>query len=130
MENKFANVFENNIDDGIDEQDFFLQEFGSETENIAQQQSISSRLGFIIRYNLNDIRRRKVLFCCAFLAVFVSIFCTLIINVFVKKGSLIFVKMSEDLQIDAVIMPSMRKSSDIEEASTEPNNFRFNFTRI
>ena len=85
---------------------------------------------FTISYSTKDVLRRKVLFCIAFMAVFSSIFCTLIINVFVKKGSLIFVKMSEDLQIDAVIMPSMRKSSEIEEASTEPNNFRFNFTRI
>jgi hypothetical protein len=91
---------------------------------------LARRLAFMMRYNWKDIRRRKVLFCIAFMAVFISIFCTLVINVFVKKGSLIFVKMSEDLQIDAVIMPSMRKSSDIEEASTEPNNFRFNFTRI
>ena len=33
----------------------------------------------------------------AFSAVFISILSMLIIDVFVKKGSLIFVKMSEDL---------------------------------
>ena len=37
----------------------------------------------------------------AFSAVFISILSILLIDVFVKKGSLIFVKMSEDLEIDA-----------------------------
>lgn len=95
----------------------------------ADQQGFFKRLNFLLSYSLKDIRRRKLLFLIAFLAVFISIFCTLIVNVFVKKGSLIFVKMSEDLQIDAVILPSMRKS-EAEEASDEPHNFRFNFTRI
>ena len=34
-------------------------------------------------------------------AVFVCILSNLLIDVIIKKGSLIFVKMSEDLQIDA-----------------------------
>ena len=71
---------------------------------------ITTRINFTILYSTKDILRRKMLFCVAFLAVFTSIFSTLIINVFVKKGSLIFVKMSEDLQIDAVIQPTFRKS--------------------
>ena len=37
------------------------------------------------------------MYCIAFVAVFVSILAMLLIDVFVKKGSLIFVKMSEDL---------------------------------
>ena len=87
-------------------------------------------MAFYISYGLKDMFRRKMLFCFAFSAVFISVFCTLLINVFVKKGSLIFVKMSESLPIDAVIMPAMRKGSDIEDPTTEANNFRFNFTRI
>lgn len=40
--------------------------------------------------------RRKLLFFIAFSAVFVSILSVLLIDVFVQKGSLIFIKMSED----------------------------------
>ena len=97
---KFANVFKDSVDEGIDEKEFLKLELGGDGEFediIINQQSLSNRLSFILTYNLNDIRRRKLLFCIAFMAVFISIFCTLIINVFVKKGSLIFVKMSEDL---------------------------------
>ena len=81
---------------------------------------------FTLGYSIKDVMRRKVLFCIAFMAVFISIFCTLIINVFVKKGSLIFVKMSEDLQIDAVILPTIKKNN----YRNEPNYYRFNYTRI
>lgn len=60
----------------------------------------------------------------------ISIFSTLIINVFVKKGSLIFVKMSEDLQIDAVITPTFRKREPNSDFIKDPNFYRFNYTRI
>jgi hypothetical protein len=52
--------------------------------------------------------RRKLLYLIAFSAIFVSILSMLLIDVFVKKGSLIFFKMSEDIQIDAQIKPSMK----------------------
>jgi len=59
--------------------------------------------GFFLQYSLQDISRRKLSYLVAFSAVFVSILSILMIDVFVKKGSLIFVKMSEDLEIDAEI---------------------------
>ena len=80
----------------------------------------------IIEYNYQDIMRRKAQFCLAFLAVFVCILCTLLIDVFVKKGSVVFVKMSEELQIDAKVTPSMVKSSD----RFDSHNFRLNFSRV
>lgn len=89
-----------------------------------------NRMLFALKYSSQDVFRRKVLFMVAFLAVFVSIFSTLIINVFVKKGSLIFVKMSEDLQIDAVITPTFRKRDPDTDVENKANFFRFNYTRI
>ena len=65
-------------------------------------------------------------FCIAFLAVFVCILSTLLIDVFVQKGSVLFVKMSEDLQIDAKIEPAMKQESEAEGSS----GMRLNFTRI
>ena len=47
------------------------------------------------------------------------------IDVLVKKGSLIFVKMSEDLEIDAKIIPQLSLNH---EGYDLP--FTFNFTRI
>lgn len=44
----------------------------------------------------------------AFTAVFISILSILMIDVLVKKGSLIFVKMSEDIEIDAEIRPAIK----------------------
>jgi len=38
--------------------------------------------------------------------------------------------MSEDLQIDAVVYPSMIKESIENDQTTEPNPFRLNYTRI
>ena len=61
----------------------------------------------------------------AFSSVFTSILSILLLDVFVKKGSLIFVKMSEDLEIDAVVKPSLKLSED-----GEFMNFHFNFTNI
>ena len=58
-------------------------------------------IGFCIHYSLKDVLRKKTMYFVAFLAVFVSILSILLIDVVVKKGSLIFVKMSEDLEIDA-----------------------------
>ena len=69
--------------------------------------------------------RRKVLFFIAFSAVFVSILAVLLIDVFVQKGSLIFIKMSEDAQIDATIRPSMGM-----QAAGQETSFQLNFTRI
>ena len=50
---------------------------------------------------MKDVCRKKLLFLIAFTAVFFSILSVLLIDVIVEKGSLIFVKMSEDLAIDA-----------------------------
>jgi len=111
----------------MSEKDFLKKEFGTD---IDEEQSIINRMPFLISYSLKDIFRRKILFLIAFSAVFVCIFCTLLIDVFVKKGSLIFVKMSEDLQIDAVVYPSMIKESIDNDQTTEPNPFRLNYTRI
>jgi hypothetical protein len=59
-------------------------------------------------YSYQDVFRRKGLYIVAFSAVFISILAILLIDVFVKKGSLIFVKMSEDVEIDAEIRPSIK----------------------
>ena len=66
----------------------------------------------------------------AFSAVCVSILAILLIDVFVKKGSLIFVKMSEDLEIDAEIRPSARRAALNYGNDVEYTDFRFNMTRI
>jgi hypothetical protein len=50
--------------------------------------------------------------------------------VFVKKGSLIFVKMSEDLEIDAEIRPSIKHAEVNFVNDHEYTNFRLNMTRI
>ena len=50
----------------------------------------------MLSYSLKDISRRKLLYIVAFGAVFVCILANLLIDVVVKKGSLIFVKMSEE----------------------------------
>ena len=72
-----------------------------ETAPIPQNEALtdvqSHQLTFYIQYSLQDLTRRKAMYCIAFVAVFVSILAILLIDVFVKKGSLIFVKMSEDL---------------------------------
>lgn len=75
-------------------------------------------------YGLQDVLRRKVLYLIAFTAVFICILSNLLIDVVVKKASYIFVTLSEDLQIDAQIKPSMRNRDKIE------NHFHLNFTRI
>ena len=73
---------------------------------------------------MKDVFRRKVMFLVAFGAVFICILANLLIDVIVKKGSLIYVKMSEDLPIDAKIRPSYRNRDKVE------NHFHINFTRI
>ena len=60
----------------------------------------------------------------AFMAVFICIISNLLIDVIIKKGSLIFVKMSEDLQIDAQIKPAFRNRDKI------GSNFHLNFSRV
>ena len=61
---------------------------------------------------------------------FISILSLLLIDVFVKKGSLIFVKMSEDLEIDAELRPSAKRTNINYGNDIEYVNFRFNMTRI
>jgi hypothetical protein len=81
-------------------------------------------------YTLNDVLRKKVMYLVAFLAVFISILSILLIDVFVKKGSLIFVKMSEDLEIDAEIRPSMKRTNLNFDNQIDYTNFRINMTRV
>ena len=69
--------------------------------------------------------RRKLLYAIAFAAVFISILAVLLIDVFVKKGSLIYIKMSEDLPIDAVIKPSMKRGEN-----GQIVDFLLNYTRV
>ena len=66
----------------------------------------------------------------AFSAVFISILAILLIDVFVKKGSLIFVKMSEDLEIDAEIRPAIKQVAYNQAQMGSFTNFNFNMTRI
>ena len=89
-----------------------------------------SHLAFFISFSFQDIFRRKVLYIVAFSAVFISILAILLIDVFVKKGSLIFVKMSEDLEIDAEIRPSAKATALNYGNELDFTNFRINMTRI
>lgn len=54
----------------------------------------NNKIRFFISYSLLDVSRRKLLYFIAFFSVFISILSILLLDVFVKKGSLIFVKMS------------------------------------
>jgi hypothetical protein len=74
--------------------------------------------------------RRKGMYIVAFSAVFISILAILLIDVFVKKGSLIFVKMSEDLEIDAEIRPALKQVAHNQAGMGLFTNFNFNMTRI
>jgi len=65
-------------------------------------------------------------YCIAFLSVLICILSTILIDVFIVKGSTLFAKMSEDLQIDAKIFPSMKIASEAQGSSAT----RLNFTRI
>ena len=65
-------------------------------------------VSFLIGYSMQDIMRSKILYLIAFSSVYVSILSILLIDVFVQKGSLIFVQMSQDLEIDAVVKPSLK----------------------
>lgn len=87
-------------------------------------------LTFFVSYSVKDVFRRKVLYMIAFSAVFFSILSILMIDVFVKKGSLIFVRKSEDLQIDAIIKPGMKGHSLNQAQQRVYTNFRFNMTEI
>ena len=71
--------------------------------DIGVTEEIFEKMSFIIPYTSKDLARRRMLYVVAFLVVFISILSSLLIDVFVKKGSLIFIKMSEDLEIDAEI---------------------------
>lgn len=91
--------------EGITEEEFMKAELANN-----QSFTICQKISFFIGYALTDVLRRKTLYIVAFSAVFISILAILLIDVFVKKGSLIFVKMSEDLEIDAEIRPSIKHS--------------------
>ena len=52
------------------------------------------------------------------------------IDVFVKKGSMIFVRMSEDVEIDAVIKPAIKGYVKDQFDRTIFTNFRLNMTDI
>ena len=80
---------------------------------------------FFISYSLKDILRKKTMYFVAFLAVFISILSILLIDVVVKKGSLIFVKMSEELEIDAQISPHLKMAEQ-----GEYTDFHINYTRV
>ena len=97
---------------------------------IEQSFTICQKITFFLGYSLNDVLRRKTLYIVAFSAVFISILSILLIDVFVKKGSLIFVKMSEDVEIDAEIRPSAKHAEFNFINEIEYTNFRLNMTRI
>jgi hypothetical protein len=81
-------------------------------------------------YSFNDVFRKKTMYIVAFSAVFISILSILLIDVFVKKGSLIFVKMSEDLEIDAELRPSMKRANLNLDGEIDYTDFRINMTRV
>ena len=80
---------------------------------------------FYVDFISKDLMRRKLLYLIAFTAVFVSILAVLLIDVFVKKGSLIYIKMSEDLPIDAIVKSSMKRAEN-----GQMKEFLLNYTRI
>ena len=63
----------------------------------------------------------------AFIIVFVSILSSLILDVIIKKGSLIFIKMSEELEIDAEVTSQIQMSIL---DNTDLISFHLNFTRV
>ena len=63
----------------------------------------------------------------AFIIVFVSILSSLILDVIIKKGSLIFIKMSEELEIDAEVTSQIQMSIL---DNTDLKSFHLNFTRV
>ena len=81
---------------------------------------------FMVSYTVKDLSRRKLLYFVAFSVVFVSILSSLLIDVFVKKGSLIFIKMAEDLEVDAEVSHQIKLSV----AGKIPMTGKFNVTRI
>ena len=124
VDTKFADV---KTAEGVTEEEFMRNELGmtSDTEFGRFWDKFREQFGFYISYSIQDVMRRKILFLIAFSAVFVSILSVLLIDVFVQKGSLIFIKMSEDTQIDATIRPSMGM-----QAAGQETEFQLNFTRI
>jgi hypothetical protein len=92
---KFSNAFDTVTHQSTISEDQLLKQ-------LEDSGSLSKKhFKFFLSYSYQDVYRRKALYTVAFLAVFISILSLLLIDVFVKKGSLIFVKMSEDLEIDA-----------------------------
>lgn len=73
-----------------------------------ETKDIWSYSSFFITHASKDVQRRKFLFFLAFMSVFLVVVSTLVINQFITKGSLLFLKMSESNhgEIDAVITPS------------------------
>lgn len=103
------------------EEEFVLKELGG-----PESESYWSKILFFFSYNLQEARRRKCLFLFAFLAVFICVLSSLLIDVLAKKGSLIYLRMNEELPVDAHIMPSFRNRDRGEGA----DNFHLNFTRV
>lgn len=124
---KFSEAFQfKGFEPGLTEKQFIE----SELDSSGLQSSFFVQLCFFISYSVQDVFRRKVLYLIAFSAVFVSILSILMIDVFVKKGSLIFVKMSEDLEIDAQIRPGLKGHNINRAHETVFTDFRFNMTKI
>ena len=90
-----------------------------------EKSGITNRVWFVLLMTLKDLKRRKLQYTLAFIVIFVSILAVLLVDVFVKKGSLIFIKLSEDLQVDAFVTPSVKQTLE-----GDVIDFKFNFTRI
>ena len=120
-EDKFMGAFDERKVQEVHEKEFIKNELKDDSDTFS---TFIRRVQFFMAYSFNDISRRKLLYVIAFGAVFVCILANLLIDVVIKKGSLIFVRMSEEQQIDAQIKPSFKNKDKGE------NNFHFNYTRI
>jgi len=87
-------AFENQRVREVHEADFIKNELDEHAE--INFQTLLARIQFFMVHSFKDIARRKLLYVIAFGAVFVCILSNLLIDVVIKKGSLIFVKMSEE----------------------------------
>ena len=68
---------------------------------------MKSSASFFFKHSYRDVHRKKCHFCLSFCSVFIVVWAALVINTVVKKGPVIFLKLSETDwgQIDGIVYP-------------------------
>jgi hypothetical protein len=74
---------------------------------------LSHSLGFFLKHQYRDVKRRKCHFCLALCSVFIVVLFSLVINTIVAKGPIIFLKMAEadNGEIDGFVSPTPPNSA-------------------